>query len=480
MAFVQCRCQKTTLAKKTAKTSLGTTVQPEVDQKTLDFLQECEAKASIRHSIKFDPGESALRNCLVRQALSALTNVEGFNEEDYAVGAAQSVFDRPINRGWPLGMANLVPSTRFVDIACQGAFPIRCNSSARFRSITGVCNNLNNQLWGASSTKFRRFIPSAYADNIGEPRGGVDSSMAHCDTGNKRTASQSDCETDSKRLLPNPRYVSFKTLGGVSVVQAKHTSLLMQFGQFFDHDVTLTPETEIKDCCLQPQQEGCLPIYIPCGDPHFLQPENKPRVKGGAGPLYRLGRLNKRLVKNKQQQGTTTATSSAPKTSSRPRTRNAEFCLEFKRSVEFCFKGSSKGKKQSRHSGVREQLNGATAFADGSSIYGHEFSLARKLRDFKGGRMKMKNKNRSMPVLKGLSISGDPRALEMPGLGAVTTLFLREHNRIATELSKVCCNGDDEELYQRARRINNAQLQNLYFQFYIPEVNLGKKLLHIK
>ena len=49
-----------------------------------------------------------------------------------------------------------------------------------------------------------------------------------------------------------------------------------------------------------------------------------------------------------------------------------------------------------------------------------------------------------------------------PGLAAIHTLFVREHNRIADQLSiltNISTAGQDELIYQEARKIVAAELQ---------------------
>ena len=48
--------------------------------------------------------------------------------------------------------------------------------------------------------------------------------------------------------------------------------MVMQFGQFLDHDITLTPEEEVTGCCAEEAARGvpgCFPILIPKSDPTF-------------------------------------------------------------------------------------------------------------------------------------------------------------------------------------------------------------------
>ena len=46
--------------------------------------------------------------------------------------------------------------------------------------------------------------------------------------------------------------------------------MVTQWGQFLDHDITLTPETHAEDCCEHAEDdENCFPINVPSVDPFY-------------------------------------------------------------------------------------------------------------------------------------------------------------------------------------------------------------------
>ena len=151
--------------------------------------------------------------------------------------------------------------------------------------------------------------------------------------------------------------------------------------------------------------------------------------------------------------------------------------MELTRSVPHC---SQPGES-------REQFNILTSFLDSSNVYGSDEYRGRtdiKLRSYAQGKLREGPDEGSLPR-EGhcqVPIGGDIRASEMAGLATMHTLFLREHNRVCEllwdlpvkwfELGEKGCVRDecDELIYQNARRIVNAEWQNIIHSEFLPIV----------
>jgi len=64
--------------------------------------------------------------------------------------------------------------------------------------------------------------------------------------------------------------------------------------------------------------------------------------------------------------------------------------------------------------------------------------------------------------------AGDFRVNEQLNLIVLHTLFMREHNRIATELARMNPRWSDDKIYQEARKINVAEYQHIIFKEWLP------------
>lgn len=193
------------------------------------------------------------------------------------------------------------------------------------------------------------------------------------------------------------------------------------WGQFIDHDLGLTKNAAPKES---------FPILVPTGDPQF-----DPNSSG-----------TKVIPLNRSIYDTTTGTST---------------------------------------SNPREQITQVTSWIDGSMIYGSDSTRASALRSFAGGKMKsqsspvgellplntagltMANDAHRVPDAQ-LFLAGDIRANENVELTAMQLLFVREHNRIASEMAKAQPQFSDEQIYQKTREIVIAELQSITYNQWLP------------
>lgn len=67
-------------------------------------------------------------------------------------------------------------------------------------------------------------------------------------------------------------------------------------------------------------------------------------------------------------------------------------------------------------------------------------------------------------------VTGDVRVNVIPTLGAMHTLLVREHNRIASELQSLNSQWDTEKIFQETRKIMGALLQHISYNEWLPLV----------
>lgn len=75
-----------------------------------------------------------------------------------------------------------------------------------------------------------------------------------------------------------------------------------------------------------------------------------------------------------------------------------------------------------------------------------------------------------------LTVLGDPRTNQNPALLSFAILFLRWHNKLASRVKQVNPTWSDEEIFQRARRLVIATLQNIFVYEYLPAFLGGAEL----
>jgi len=135
-----------------------------------------------------------------------------------------------------------------------------------------------------------------------------------------------------------------------------------------------------------------------------------------------------------------------------------------------------------------------TSWIDASTVYGYTNDRTQALRAFKGGLMKtspgvdgdylpindngqggqlvqMANAQNKVPATQ-LYAAGDMRADENPVLLSIHTMWVREHNRRANLLPSSMT---DEQIFQQARKMVIAHVQHIVFYEFLPTI-LGQQM----
>ncbi|XP_075222518.1 salivary peroxidase/catechol oxidase-like [Lycorma delicatula] len=286
-----------------------------------------------------------------------------------------------------------------------------CQAS-KYRSADGSCNNLNQDRWGRAGTALQRILPPKYGDGVNSPR--------------TKLTNGAD--------LPSARIVSVLFAQDKDLPSSNYTLMVMQWGQFLDHDLTHTPISKGQSgsgisCCRDGKilpddlrHPDCFTIDLPRND-HIFSPFG-------------------------------------------------ERCMEFVRSLP--------APRPECNFGPREQMNQVTGILDGSNIYGSNLDHQRLLREFRGGQLKTQNVRgkQMLPANPDECSSednrlscfraGDGRVNEQLQLALMHTIWMREHNRVAKELQLLHPEWSDEALFQEARRIVVAEMQHITYNEFLP------------
>lgn len=130
-----------------------------------------------------------------------------------------------------------------------------------------------------------------------------------------------------------------------------------------------------------------------------------------------------------------------------------------------------------------EQLTTVTSYMDLSLVYGSSIQQNSQIREFRGGRMIVEERNGAEWLPSSQNVTGDCDAIDLtevcyragdirvnqnPGLAMLHTILLREHNRIADGLAKLNPHWDDRTLFQEARKINIAEYEHISYYEWLP------------
>lgn len=226
--------------------------------------------------------------------------------------------------------------------------------------------------------------------------------------------------------LMNARKIAMKINQPNNEQEAIFTTLLPHFAQFVDHDVTITSLVTKENgksirCKCANLDPDCVNIPTPKDDPAYEEQECEAIPRSSASFSY--------------------------------------FDCDL---------------------GAREQFNTRTHWLDLSQLYGVNLKTSLKLRLFKYGKMKTSVHDgvHNLPLEKGKCAlkkgkcfeNADSRIHQNTLLTSITTVFLREHNRIADILYKINPNWSDERLYQETRRILIAKYQHIIYREMLPAI----------
>jgi peroxidase len=292
----------------------------------------------------------------------------------------------------------------------------QCDSSYKYRRIDGTCNNLQVPWWGRSNSPFERMVPSAYDDGVNSPR--------------------TNSVSRGGRKLPNAREIAIK-IHSSEKSKADTTQLVAFFGQFLNHDLSLTSRSsdsngQEKKCACNSNDIECFQIKIPTTDQYNRDQECFPFTRSSAADAI---------------------------------FRNCQF-------------------------NAREQNNLVTGWVDLSNVYGSTESTSKEIRTLSGGLLKttrnpvnghsdFPRSGNSCSRMQGMDtcyITGEARTENNQYLSVMAKLYLREHNRIAKELSLLKPLYNDEKLFQEARKINIAAYQHVVYSEFLPML-LGRKAI---
>jgi len=271
---------------------------------------------------------------------------------------------------------------------------------AEDRTFDGSGNNVDNPDWGRVTTPFLRLSTVAYADGVLLPAG---------------------ADRPNARSISNVCGAQADTRSSSLSLSNMHTL----WGQFVDHDITLTPEGTTE----------FMPVMVESGDPWF-DPD------GGGGAMIPLMRSI-----------FDAASGSDPKN---PRQQVNTITAFIDGSMVY---GSS------------ADVAGLLRRDDGS---GKLLTSAGDLLPYNDLGLDMANPL-DVPA-ESLFAAGDVRANENCQLTAMHTLFLREHNRQCDLLAAAHPDWDGDDLYHHARKIIGGLIQRITYAEYLP-VLLGADAL---
>ncbi|MEZ5057509.1 MAG: peroxidase family protein [Saprospiraceae bacterium] len=287
-----------------------------------------------------------------------------------------------------------------------GMMPLFLSHAQNARSIDGKGNNLIYSDWGAAHSEIVTRTSLGFEDGFSEP-GGTD--------------------------RPSPRLISNLLFRQDSILpDVMHLSdYCWVFGQFIDHDITLT------------ENNGAEPLMIPVpqGDQWF--------------DPFNTGQMVIPTSRNQIMPGTGTDINN-------PR--------RFPNSITAFLDASAVyGSDLQRANWLRTFAGGKMKTSEGN-LLPYNTITGEYDDDIDPNAPGMAD---DVGFATRLFVAGDVRANENPLLLSFHTLFVREHNRICDELRLLHPNWRDEQLYQGARKRVGALMQAIVYEEWLPTMGVN-------
>ena len=291
-----------------------------------------------------------------------------------------------------------------------------CSVTDKFRSIDGICNNLQYPNRAAANTAFKRLQPAEYEDGISLPVG-------------------YDQQVNGDPFAgpwPSARSVSAAVIRDLPLQSKVLSHLVMTWGQFTDHDLDLFAEFETEvceeSCDIEEYNQICYPIKVSPRDSVF----------GRRGP-------------------------------------NRGECLPLTRSVGTCESENFDMARQQINQ-ITHFLDGSMVYgstqevADRLRLFSGGLLKQSGVTSTLKGNLPFEYQADSEASDSGVPQfdAGDVRVNENVPLTIMHTIWLRQHNLIVTELAILNPCWDDERLYQEGRKIVGAMIQIITYKEFLP------------
>lgn len=276
--------------------------------------------------------------------------------------------------------------------------------SSLFRSIDGSGNNLENPSWGRAGDNLVRITDVGYTDGMVRPGG---------------------------ENRPNPREVSNTIFAQSGLINdpLSLSDYCWAFGQFIDHDLSLTPDGP------EPMM-----ISVPRGDPWF-----DPMGVGEAViPMHR--------------------NMFDPSTGDSP-----DNPREHPNVITAFLDGSAVYGSDEAHANWLRSFKGGKLKVSRGNLLPFNTVTGELDGAIDPDAPHMDNPTRAFDKF---FVAGDPRVNENPLLIAFHTLFVREHNRICDELAREHPDWDDELLYLQTRKRVAAIIQSIVYNEWLPTMGV--------